>query len=50
LADVTSRTEKARKLPGVDSVRVTLNKELLAHNDFVRSLVRKQIAKSSMSR
>ena len=50
MADVTSRTEKARKLPGVDSVRVTLNKELLAHNDFVRSLVRKQIAKSSMSR
>jgi len=43
LADVTSRTQAARKIPGVESVEVTLNRELLVATDHVHSLVRKKI-------
>ncbi len=43
LPDVTSRTQAARRLSGVESVRVTLNRELMPGNEFVRSLVRERI-------
>src|SRR5438046_4816749 len=43
LADVTSRTQAARKIPGVESVEVTLNRELLVSTGLVHSLVRKKI-------
>ena len=43
LAEVTVRTQALRKLPGVDSVEVTLNKELLVGNDFVNSLARRKV-------
>ena len=43
LADVTSRTQAAKKIPGVESVEVTLNRELLVATDFVHSLVREKI-------
>jgi len=43
LADVTSRTQAARKIPGVESVEVTLNRELLVATDHVHSLVREKI-------
>jgi DNA-binding Lrp family transcriptional regulator len=43
LADVTTRTQAVSKLRGVDSVRVTLNRELLVGNEFVHSLVRERI-------
>jgi len=43
LADVTSRTQAARKIPGVESVEVTLNRELLVATDLVHSLVREKI-------
>ncbi len=47
LADVTSRTENTRKLPGVESVRVTLNRELMPSNEFVHSLVKQRISSAS---
>ncbi len=43
LPDVTSKTQAARRLPGVESVRVTLNREMMPGNQFVRSLVRERI-------
>ncbi len=43
LADVTSRTAQTSKLPGVRSVRVTLNREILVATEFVHSLVRAKI-------
>jgi len=43
LADVTSRTAQTGKLPGVKSVRVTLNREILVATEFVHSLVRARI-------
>jgi len=43
LADVTSRTAQTGKLPGVRSVRVTLNREILVATEFVHSLVRARI-------
>ncbi|TMI28597.1 winged helix-turn-helix transcriptional regulator [Candidatus Bathyarchaeota archaeon] len=43
LADVTSRIQAANELPGVGSVRVTLNRELLVANGFVHGLVRERI-------
>jgi len=43
LADVTTRTQAVSRLPGVESVRVTLNRELLVGNEFVHSLVRERI-------
>ena len=44
LAEVTSRTAQTSKLPGVRSVKVTLNREILVANDFIHSLVRERIA------
>jgi DNA-binding Lrp family transcriptional regulator len=43
LAEVTVRTQGLRKLYGVDSVEVTLNKELLVGKEFVHSLIRRKI-------
>jgi len=43
LAEVTVRTQAVRKLPGVDSVEVTLNKELLVGKEFVHYLIRRKI-------
>ena len=43
VAEVTVRTQAVRKLSGVDSVEVTLNRELLVGKEFVHSLIRKKI-------
>src|SRR2546425_7505722 len=43
LAEVTVRTQAVRKLSGVDSVEVTLNKELLVGKEFVHVLIRRKI-------
>ena len=43
LAEVTVRTQAVRKLSGVGSVEVTLNKELLVGKEFVHSLIRRKI-------
>src|SRR2546428_13441915 len=43
LAEATVRTQAARKLPGVDNVEVTLNRELLVGTDFVHSLIRGKV-------
>ena len=43
LAEVTVRTQALRKLSGVDSVEVTLNKELLVGKEFVHMLIRRKI-------
>jgi DNA-binding Lrp family transcriptional regulator len=40
LADVTSKTRETKKLPGVESVEVTLNRELFVATDFIHSLIR----------
>ena len=50
LADVTSRTAQTSKLPGVKSVRVTLNREILVATEFVHSLVRARIVASDTIR
>ena len=50
LADVTSRTAQTSKLPGVRSVRVTLNREILVATEFVHSLVRERIVASDTIR
>ena len=50
LADVTSRTAQTSKLPGVNSVRVTLNREILVATEFVHSLVRARIVSSDSIR
>ena len=43
LAEVTMRTLAVKKLPGIDNVEVTLNRELLVGTGFVHSLVRGKI-------
>jgi len=43
LAEVTVRTLAVKKLPGIDNVEVTLNRELLVGTGFVHSLVRWKI-------
>ena len=43
MAKVRMRTQAVRKLAGVDSVEVTLNRELLVGTDFVHSLRRRKI-------
>ena len=43
LADVTSRTQALSKLPGVTSVALTLNREILPATDFIHALVREKI-------
>jgi len=43
LAEVKVRTQAVRELSGVDSVEVTLNKELLVGKEFVHMLIRRKI-------
>lgn len=43
LADVTTRTRAVKKIPGVESAEVTLNRELLVAKDFVHDLLREKI-------
>jgi DNA-binding Lrp family transcriptional regulator len=43
LGEVTNRTRSVEKLPGVESIRLTLNREMLVRKEFVHSLVRKRI-------
>jgi DNA-binding Lrp family transcriptional regulator len=43
LADLTSRTQALTKVPGVESVRVTLNRELVVGRKFVHSMVHERI-------
>ena len=50
LSDVTSRTQAARKLPGVKSVELTLNRELLVGKDFLHTQIREKIIRWEDSR
>ncbi len=43
LGELTNKTRALEKLPGVESVRITLNRELLVATEFAHSLVLKQI-------
>lgn len=43
LSDVTSRTQAARKLPGVETVELTLNRELLVSKDFLHARIKEEI-------
>ncbi len=45
LNDVTSKTGAIQRLPGVKSVEITLNRELLYNLDFIHKLVQEEIAK-----
>lgn len=45
LSDVTSRTQAARKLPGVEAVELTLNRELFVGRDFLHTQIREKIRK-----
>lgn len=50
LADVTTRTGRVAKLPGIEQVRVTLNREILVATEFVHSLVREKIREGEHTR
>ena len=50
MAEVTVRTQAVRMLSGVDSVEVTLNKELLVGKEFVHSLIQGKIRESERKR
>ena len=50
LSDVTSRTQDARKLPGVKSLELTLNRELFVGRDFLHAQIREKIRKWTDSR
>lgn len=50
LSDVTSRTQAARKLPGVESVELTLSRELLVSKDFLHAKIREKIKEWEDSR
>jgi DNA-binding Lrp family transcriptional regulator len=50
LAEVTLRTQAVRRLSGVDSVEVTLNKELMVGKEFVHSLIRQKIREQERKR
>ena len=43
LADVTTKTGQVARLSGVESVRVTLNREILVATEFVHRLIREKI-------
>jgi DNA-binding Lrp family transcriptional regulator len=45
LGSLTAKTNALRKLPGVKSVTMTLNRELIFATEFMHSLVREQIKK-----
>ena len=44
------RTQAAKKLPGVEDVEVTLNRELMVVTDFVHSLIRGKIREQERRR
>ena len=46
LGDMTARTHALERLPGVSSVRVTLNREMLLGTTFVHALAREQMSRS----
>lgn len=50
LSDVTSRTRAARKLLGVESVELTINRELFVGRDFLHAQIREMIRKWTDSR
>lgn len=50
LSDVTSKTQAARKLPDVDSVELTLNRELLVARDFLHAQIRDKVREWQDSR
>ncbi len=50
LSDLTIKTIGLRKLEGVESVTVSLNREVLFANRFIHSLVREQIIESEKHR
>jgi hypothetical protein len=50
LNEVTSFTQAVKKLSGVESVTITLNRELLVATDFLHSLVREEIQKIDSAR
>lgn len=43
LGEVTSKTKAVGELPGVQSVRITLNREILASTEFLHTLISEQI-------
>jgi DNA-binding Lrp family transcriptional regulator len=50
LGDLTARTRALERLPGVSSVEVTLNREMLLGTRYVHSLIRKRIADWKVAR
>jgi DNA-binding Lrp family transcriptional regulator len=46
LGEVTTKTRSLAKQDGVESVKVTLNRELLVSNEFMHGLIREQISAS----
>ncbi len=49
LAEVTTKTHALEKLPGVESFRITLNREMFIGTDFAHRLVRAEISKSALA-
>ncbi len=43
LSDVTSTTHAAAKIPGVDSVELTLNSELLVRRDYLHNRIKEKL-------
>lgn len=49
MSQVTERVQNVRKLPGVESAMVTLNRELLINMRLIRELVHEQVSRSASS-
>ncbi|HYS99520.1 MAG TPA: winged helix-turn-helix transcriptional regulator [Thermoplasmata archaeon] len=49
LGEVTTKTHALGKLPGVESFRITLNREMFIGTDFAHGLVRAEISKSALA-
>lgn len=43
MGEVTDRVQRVRKLAGVDSAVVTLNREMVVNKDFIRAVVHEQV-------
>ena len=50
LSEVTSRTQAARKLPGVEAVELTLNRELFVGRNYLHAQIREKIRQWEASR
>jgi hypothetical protein len=50
ISEMTTRTMELRKLSGVNSATVSLNREVLFANKFIHSLVREKILASQKAR